>query len=98
MTSVLFTDLGLSIPLKFFFENFIGKCISASVDSAIYCQYTLEMFHLPLLFELLPSSDPGHEKFWKRETGSMCLSAENPRKIYVAHVSIVTEEYLGFPQ
>ena len=32
---------------------------------------TLETFHLPLLFELLPSSDPGHKKFWKRDTGML---------------------------
>ena len=31
MTNVLFTDLGLSIPL-----SFIDKCISMSVDSTIY--------------------------------------------------------------
>ena len=36
MTNVLLTDLGLSIPPKFFFESFIDKCISISVDSAIY--------------------------------------------------------------
>ena len=30
-----------------------------------------EIFHLLLVFELLPSSDSGHKKFWKRETGSM---------------------------
>ena len=56
------------------------------------------MFHLLLLFEVLPSSDPGHEKFWKRETGSM-FSLKNPRKLCIAHVSIVTvtEEYVGFP-
>ena len=71
MTNVLLTDLGLSIPTKFLFENFMDKCVSVSVDSAIYLQYSFEMFHLLLLFELLPSSDPGHEKFWKRETGSM---------------------------
>ena len=71
MTNVLHTDLGLSIPPKSCFENFIDKCISTSVDSAIYLQYSFETFHLPLLFELLPSSDPGHEKSWKHETGSM---------------------------
>ena len=71
MTNVLLTDLGLSIPLKFFFESFIDKCVSASVDSTIYRQYTFETSHLSLLFELLPSLDPGHKKFWKRETGSM---------------------------
>ena len=31
----LLTDLGLSIPLKIFFENLIDKCVSASVDRAI---------------------------------------------------------------
>ena len=74
MTSVLrLTDLELSIPLKFFFESFIhlDKCALTSVDSTIYRQYTFETFHLPLLFELLPSSDPGYKKFWKRETGGM---------------------------
>ena len=71
MTNVLLTDLGLSIPPKFFFESFIDKCVSAPADSIIYWQYTFETFHLPLLFELLPSSDPGHKKFWKRETGSI---------------------------
>ena len=71
MTNVLLTDLDLSIPLKFFFESFIDKCVSTSVDSTIYQQYTFETFHLPLLFELLPSSDPGHRKFSKCETGSM---------------------------
>ena len=71
MANVLLTDSGLSVPPKFLFENFMDKCVSASVDSAIYGQYTFEMFHLPLLFEPLPSSDPEHEKFWKRETGSM---------------------------
>ena len=71
MTNVLLTDLGLSIPPKFFFESFIDKYVSTSVDSTIYWQYTFETFHLPLLFELFPSSDPGHKKFWKRETGSM---------------------------
>ena len=71
MTNVILTDLGLSIRPKFLFENFMDKCVSASVDSAIYCKYTFEMFHLPLLFELLPLSNPGREKFWKRETGSM---------------------------
>ena len=71
MTNVLLTDLGLSIPLKFLFESFIDKWVSTSVDSTIYWHCTFETFHLPLLFELLPSSDPGHKKFWKRETGSM---------------------------
>ena len=71
MTNVLLTDLGLSILPKFLFENLIDKCDSSSVDSTIYWQYTYETFHLSLLFELLPSSDPGHTKFWKRETGSM---------------------------
>ena len=36
MTNVLLTDLGLSIPPKFFSENFIDKCVSTSVDSTIY--------------------------------------------------------------
>ena len=36
MTNVLLTDLSLSIPLKLFFESFIDKCFSMSVDSAIY--------------------------------------------------------------
>ena len=36
MTNVLFTDLGLSIPPKFFFESFIDKCVSTSVESTIY--------------------------------------------------------------
>ena len=71
MTNGLLTGLGLSIPPKFFLENFMDKCVSTSVDSAIYLKYTFETFHLPVLFELLPSSDPGHKKFWKRETGSM---------------------------
>ena len=71
MTNVLLIDVGLSIPPKFFFESFIDKCVSTSLDSTIYGEYTFETFHLPLLFELLPSSDPGHRKFWKRETGSM---------------------------
>ena len=66
----------------------MDKCVSTFIDS------TLETFHLPLFYELPPSLDPGHKKFWKRETGSM--STESPRKICIAHVSIVTEEYLGF--
>ena len=70
MTNVLLTDLGLSIPPKFFFESFIDKCVSTSVDSTIYGQYTFETFHLQLLFELLRSSDSGHKKFWKHEMGS----------------------------
>ena len=40
MTNVLCADLGLSIPWKFFFENF-SDCISASVDSAIFIDSTL---------------------------------------------------------
>ena len=36
MTNVLLTDLGLSIPPKFFFESFRDKCVSTSVDSTIY--------------------------------------------------------------
>ena len=67
MTNVLLTDLGLSIPPKFFYESFIDKCVSASVDID-----TFETFHLPLLFELLPSSDSEHKKFWKRDTAA-CL-------------------------
>ena len=58
VTNVLLTDLGLSIPL-----SFTDKCISTSVDSTIYRQYTSEASHLPPLFDLLPSSDPGHKKF-----------------------------------
>ena len=72
MTNVLVTDLGLSIPPKFFFENFIDKRVSTSVHSAIYQQYTFEMFHLPFLFELPPSSDPGHKKFWKQAACLVC--------------------------
>ena len=58
VTNALLTDLGLSIPL-----SLKDKCISTSVDSTIYLQYTSEMSHLyniPL-FDLLPSSDPGHK-------------------------------------
>ena len=58
MTNVLLTDLGPCIPL-----SFSDKCISTSVDSTIYWQYTFETSHLPPLFDLLPSSDPGHKKF-----------------------------------
>ena len=36
MTNVLLTDLGLSIPLKFFFESFINECVSTSVDLTVY--------------------------------------------------------------
>ena len=36
MANVLLTDLGLSIPLKFFFGSSIDKCVLTSVDSAIY--------------------------------------------------------------
>ena len=56
MTNVLLTDLGLSVPPEFFFENFLDKCVSTSVD---FIDSKLETFHLPLLFELLPSSDQG---------------------------------------
>ena len=63
MTNVLLTDLGLRIPPKFLFEKFMDKCVSASADSAIDRQYTFEMFHLPLLFELLPSSDQAMKSF-----------------------------------
>ena len=80
MTNVLLTDLGLSIPPKFFFESFIDKCISTSVDSTIYRQYTFETFHFPLFFELPPLSDPGHKKFWKRETGSMFSLRKTPER------------------
>ena len=41
-----------------------------------------------------PSSDPGHKKFWKRETGSMFSLRKTPE----ANVSIVTDEYLGLPR
>ena len=98
MTNVLLTDLALSIPLKFFFESFIDKYVWTSVDSTIYWQYTSETFHLPLLFELLPSSEPGHKKFSKLETGSMFSPQKNSRKMCIADVSIVIEEYLGFSQ
>ena len=54
----LHADLGLSIPL-----SFIDKCISTSAHSTIYWQYTFETSHLPPLFDLLPSTDPGHKKF-----------------------------------
>ena len=43
---------------------------------------------------VLRSSDPGHEKFWKREKSSK-KPKKNPRKMYIAHLLIVTEEYLG---
>ena len=56
--NVLFTNLGLSIPL-----NLVDECILMSVDFNIYWQYTFETSHLPPLFDLLPSSDPGHKKF-----------------------------------
>ena len=36
MANGLLTELGLSMPPKFFFENFIDECISVSVDVAIY--------------------------------------------------------------
>ena len=53
MTNVPLTDLGLSIPPKFFFKILrILKCISTSVNSTIYWQYTFETFHLPTVFEL----------------------------------------------
>ena len=86
------TNILLSIPPKFFFESFIDKCVTTFIDS------TLETFHFPLLFQLLPSSDPGHKKFWKCENRQHVKSAESPLKMCIAHVSIVTEEYLGFPQ
>ena len=46
ITNVFLTDLELSIPPKFFFESFIDKCVSTSVHSTIYWQYTFETFHL----------------------------------------------------
>ena len=49
----------------------MDKCVLTSVDSQLLIDTTLETFHLPLLFELLLSLDPGHKKFWERETGSM---------------------------
>ena len=50
MTNVLLTDLGLNIPL-----SFIDKCVSTSVDSTIYWQYTFETSHLPpLLLDRVP--------------------------------------------
>ena len=50
MTNVLLTDLGLSIPPKFFLESFTDKCVSTSVDSTIYWQYTFETFHCYLSY------------------------------------------------
>ena len=55
------------------------------------------MFDLPLLFKLLPSSDPGHKEFWKRETDSMFSLRKTLERCVIAHVRILTEEYLGFP-
>ena len=43
MTNVLLTDLGLSVPPESFFASFIDKCVSTSVDLAIYWQYTLNV-------------------------------------------------------
>ena len=49
---------------------------------------------------VIPSSGPGHKRFWKRETltGSMFSLKKTVEKMYIAHVRIVTEGYLGFPQ
>ena len=92
MMNSLLTDLGLSIPPIFLFKNFMDKFVLTSVDLAFY---TFERFHLPLLFDLLPLSDPGHKKFSTCETGSM---QKNPGKICISHISIITQEYLGFPK
>ena len=83
MTNILLTDRCLSIPLKFFLESFINKCVSTFIDS------TLKMFHFPLFYELLPSSDPGHKKFWKRETGSMLICCY--RIIFAFHYVLAFE-------
>ena len=92
MTNVLLTDLGLSILPKFLFGSFIDKCVSTSVDLAILLtvQFLLiyirisyfidSTVHLLLIFELLSSSDPGHKKFWKRETGSMLSLRKTPER------------------
>ena len=54
------------------------------------------MFHLPLLFELLSSSDPGHKKFWKRGTGSM-FSLQKTLERCVSHMSALSlRKTLGF--
>ena len=75
MTNVLLIDLGLSIPPKFFFESFIDKCVSNSVDLTNYL--LTETFHLPLLFELRPWSDPGIESFGNVKQAA-CLVCRKP--------------------
>ena len=92
MTNVLFTDLGLSIPL-----SFIDKCVSTSVDSTIIDSTILKRPNFrPYLIYFHNQIYPAHKKFQKRETGSKFVCGK-PRIMCMAHVSIVTEEYLGFP-
>ena len=69
MTNGLLTDLGLSIPLKFSFENLIDKCVSTSVDSAIDNKLLKRsIFRSYLSYFHRQIQD---KKFWKRETSIM---------------------------
>ena len=58
------------------------KCISTSVDSTIYWQYTFEMFHLPPLFDLLRSSDPGHKSFKNMKQAALLVCGKPKKDVY----------------
>ena len=94
MTNVLLTDLGLGIPL-----SFIDKCVSTSVHSTIYWQCTFETSHLSPLFDLLYLIYFHRQIQGIKSIGNVKQAASfvwgKPQKN--AYVSIVTEEYLGFP-
>ena len=85
MTNGLLTDLGLSIPPKLFFENFIDECFNfcrtqlfidnTLLKCSIFCSY-LSYFHRQI---------QDIKSFGKHETGSMFYSPENPR--CVQHMS-----------
>ena len=71
MANVLLTYIELSSPPKFFFESFIDNCVLTTVDSLFIDSKLLKRSIFHSYLSEVASSDPGHKKFWKRETGRM---------------------------
>ena len=73
MANGLYTDLGLSIPPKLFFENFIDECISSFVDSLFINNTLLKRSIFRSYLSYFHYQIQDIKSFGKRKTGSMKL-------------------------
>ena len=88
MTNGLLTDLGLNIPPKFFFENFIDDAFQLFIDNTLLKR---SIFHSYLSYFHRQIQDI------KGMKQAACLTCRKPcEDAHVAYVSIVTQEHLGF--